>query len=84
MTGQQNLLIPEFQKRSWRLQGILQKPRPGKTHHFSHSPCLTVYRPLRIMLDISERIERHDLFNELVITTESRGVQPVIKISLRL
>ena len=77
-------MIPEFQKRSRRLQGICQEPHPGKTRHFGHSPCLTVDRPLRIVLDIGECIEHHDLLNELVITTESRGVQPVIKISLRL
>ena len=77
-------MIPKFQKRSRRLQGILQKPRPGKTHHFGHSPCLTVDRPLRIMLDIGECVEHHYLLNELVMTTECRGVQPVVKISLRL
>ena len=63
-------MIPEFQKRSRRLQGICQKPRPGKTHHFGDRPCLTVDRPLRIMLNIGECIEHHNLLNELVMTTE--------------
>ena len=36
------------------------------------------------MLNIGECIEHHNLLNELVMTTERRRVQPVVKISLRL